>query len=194
MTFQSILNGDGWEAETTVVPACFADLNLDQIVGSITSGKQEYRLAPFFYQPLKALEAIAYRQAVMNDLQSKPLFTSVTTFAKNMRSVREHIIQSEAMHYKHQKEAWLLDALDIYSVAVDSLFTDLKSLGPSSEGFVGLISYLSDYVNSVVFRDLVENISLIKKQLASVRYSLIIDYGGITVTLCNDELDYSAEI
>ena len=100
-----------------------------------------------------------------------------------MRSVREHIIQSEAMHYKHQKEAWLLDALDIYSVAVRLPIHGSEIVRPLFRRFVGLISYLSDYVNSVVFRDLVENISLIKKQLASVRYSLIIDYGHNSNTL-----------
>ncbi len=60
-----------------MAPACFHDLNLDQVVTSITAGKQEYRLDEFFYTPLKTLDAIAYRQAVMNDLKNKTLFDCV---------------------------------------------------------------------------------------------------------------------
>jgi DNA mismatch repair protein MutS len=61
MTFHSILNilsvGDA-KAETSEPPACFADLNLDQIVASITAGKQEYDLEPFFYEPLKGFSTL----------------------------------------------------------------------------------------------------------------------------------------
>ena len=50
MTFHSILNilsVEDAKAEMSEPPAYFGDLNLDQIVASITAGKQEYKLAPF---------------------------------------------------------------------------------------------------------------------------------------------------
>ena len=78
MTFRSILNPSSdvdAKAETSEPPAYFADLNLDQIVASITAGKQEYNLAPFFYEPLKSREAIEYRQEVMRDLENDALMT-----------------------------------------------------------------------------------------------------------------------
>jgi len=54
MSFYSILfekSGDSPENEADKEPACSVDLNLDQIVDSITAGKQEYNLKPFFILP-----------------------------------------------------------------------------------------------------------------------------------------------
>ena len=114
MTFLSILNPslqDDTKAEMSEAPAYFADLNLDQIVASITSGKEEYKLAPFFHEPLKSREAVEYRQEAMRDLESHARYDAVTRFADTMRSVREHLTQAGKLHYKYQKEAWLLDAV-----------------------------------------------------------------------------------
>lgn len=90
MTFLSILNPslqDDTKAEMSEAPAYFADLNLDQIVASITAGKQEYNLAPFFHEPLKSREAVEYRQEVMRDLENDARYDAVTRFADTMLSL-----------------------------------------------------------------------------------------------------------
>ena len=197
MMFRSILDispNDCGDREAAVAPACFRDLNLDQIVSSITAGKQEYRLAEFFYRPLKILDAVAYRQAVMNDLKNETLFESVVGFAKKMQSVREHLSQSEKLRYKYQKEAWLLDGLDIYCGAVVTLLRELHLAQPTSVGFLGLLSYLEGYVSSADFRKLSADICNLRTRISSIRYSLLIGNGVITVTLYNEESNYSAEI
>ena len=33
-------------------PACFGDLHLDQVLASMTAGREDYDLKPFFYTPL----------------------------------------------------------------------------------------------------------------------------------------------
>ena len=128
MTFLSILNPslqDDTRAEMSEAPAYFADLNLDQIVASITAGKQEYNLAPFFHEPLKSREAVEYRQEAMRDLENHARYDAVTRFADTMRSVREHLTQAGKLHYKYQKEAWLLDAVTLYCKCVEHLLSDL---------------------------------------------------------------------
>src|SRR5208282_2096516 len=97
MTFRSILNpstDDDTKPEMSEAPAYFADLNLDQIVASITAGKKEYNLAPFFHESLKSREAVAYRQKVMRDLEDQARYDAVAKFADTMRLAREQLAQA----------------------------------------------------------------------------------------------------
>ena len=197
MTFHSILHilsvreAKGEMAEP---PAYFVDLNLDQIVASITAGKQEYNLAPFFYESLRSREAIEYRQEVMRDLEHKAHFDAITGFANAMRSVREHLAQAGKMHYKYQKEAWLLDAVEFYCQGVKSLLTELREATPSSPGLLGFFVFLDGYVASPAFQQLLNEIAALKAKLSSIRYTLLIGAGVITVSGYHEEADYGVEI
>ena len=79
-------------------PAFFSDLNLDQVIGSITSGRDEYNLKPFFYEPLTSLQAIRYRHEILRDLEGSGLFKHVGNFAQKMRSMREHLVQAGKLY------------------------------------------------------------------------------------------------
>ncbi|MGB8385458.1 MAG: hypothetical protein WCG47_30165 [Dermatophilaceae bacterium] len=61
---------DGTTSQVRPEPACFRDLNLDQLVASIARGRDEYTLAPFFREPLTSAQAINYRQEVLHDLEN----------------------------------------------------------------------------------------------------------------------------
>lgn len=197
MTFRCILSpsrdGDA-KAEASEPPAYFADLNLDQIIASITAGKQEYNLGPIFYEPLKSSDAIEYRQGVMRDLESDAHYDAVTRFANTMRSVREHLSQAGKLHYKFQKEAWLLDAVELYCRGVESLLSDFREATPSSLGLVDFFTFLDGYVASLAFQRLLNQIATLKAKLSSIRYTLLIGNGAITVSAYHDEPDYGAEI
>ena len=169
MTFLSILNPslqDDTKAEMSEAPAYFADLNLDQIVASITAGKEEYNLAPFFHEALKSREAMEYRQEVMRDLENDARYDAVTRFANTMRSVREHLTQAGKLHYKYQKEAWLLDAVELYCQCVERLLSDLRAAPPSSPGLAGFFTFLDGYVGSPAFQQLLKEIATLIARLA----------------------------
>lgn len=197
MSFQSILNPSsdvGANAEISEPPAYVADLNLDQVVASITAGKQEYNLAPFFYQALKSLEAVEYRQQVMRDLEHNAHYAAVARFAVSMRSVRERLTQAGKLHYKYQKEAWLLDAADLYCQCVRSLLDELRRAPPFSSGLAGFFAFLDRYVASSAFQQLSREVANVTARLCSIRYTLLIGDGVVTVSGYHDEPDYGVEI
>lgn len=197
MSFYSILNplsdGDA-KVEMSQAPAYFPDLNLDQIVASITADKKEYNLATFFYESLRSREAIEYRQDVMRDLENDSRYDAVTRFARAMRSVREHLTQAGKLQYRYQKEVWQLDAVKLYCQGVKNLLAELSVASPRSPGLVGFFTFLDEYVSSSAFQQLLKEIATLNEKLSSIRYTLLIGDSVITVSAYHDELDYGAEI
>ena len=97
-TFRSILfdgDGDAASAVNQSAPEYLRDLNLDQIVESITVGRDEYELKPFFHAPLATIDAIHYRQAVFRDLEAPALFDQIQLFAGAIRQMRSCVATAE---------------------------------------------------------------------------------------------------
>jgi len=69
--FTSILfrHGDVAPKNQAPEPACFRDLNLDQLVAAIIGGREEYELRSYFHVPLTSSGAVAYRHEVLRDLE-----------------------------------------------------------------------------------------------------------------------------
>jgi len=175
-------------------PSFFVDLNLDQIVASVTAGKEEYDLAPFFFRPLRTADEVAYRQAVMHDLENGATYEAVSKFAERMRQVRGRLAQIEKLYYRYQKEAWLLDAAADYWEAVETLQSRLLDSAPKSAALVRFISFLDSYVGASGFREMRDGAVALRAKLAAIGYFLVIGRGVITVTEFRDETDYGAEI
>ncbi len=195
MIFQSILfaNGAGRTAEVRE-PAFFADLNLDQAVATITSGRDEYNVRPFFWIGLNSKDAVKYRQEVFGDLENSTLLAYVESFAEKMREMRRHLTQAEKLRHKFQKASWLLDAVEIYCEAVTGLLHDLSFVRLKSRGFLAFRAYLTDYIQSGDFASLLKETKKLKSELASVEYSVLIFDGGFTVKKYEPQGDYSAVI
>lgn len=196
MAFHSILSSteNGVKKETSEAPDFFVDLNLDQIVDSITAGRQEYNLKPFFYTPLTNTNAIRYRHEIMRELENNTLFERIKAFAQQMRIMREYLAQAEKLYYKYQQERWFLDAVVIYGEAVQDLVGDLSLVDLKSRGFLAFREYLSGYVASDRFTTLLAETKKLIADLSAIQYSLRIKGNGITVRQYESETDYSAEV
>jgi DNA mismatch repair protein MutS len=197
VTFRSILfepprpPGDRGQAAQ---PACFHDLNLDQVVASVTRGREEYDLAPFFNQPLRDLGSIAYRHEVFRDLEEPAVWECVRAFAVGMRSVRDHLAQAAKLHYRRQQQFWFLDAVGAYAQAVIALRDGLAAAGVRSRGFSALRAYLAAYTASPAFTTLTAEHEQVQAGLAAVAYTLHIRGSRITVARYDGEPDYAADV
>lgn len=197
MSFQSILYSridPEMRTEQAEVPDFFGDLNLDQIVAAATEGKDEYNLRPFYHRNLDDVDEITYRHEVMKDLERECLFEQVKAFAARIKEMRRYLEQAEKLYYQLQKNSWFVDAVAVYCDAVRQLAADLQQSGPESRGLRGLSGYLSRYIDSDAFRNLVTDTEKVNADLRSVAYSILINGSSVTVRRYNDELDYSAQV
>ncbi len=197
MTFHSILflnPQDRISAESREAPACFVDLNLDQIVDAVTATKGEYNLRPFFYSPLTDIDAIEYRHEIMRDLENSAVFSHIMKFADAMRSMRAHLVQADKLHHRHQKERWFLDAVGIYCNAVNQLSDDLAAADLRSRGFLAFREYLLNYKASARFTSLLAETQTLNASMSAIKYSVLIREGCFTVRRYDSETDYSVDV
>lgn len=197
MTFHSILfkrAEDGINNKTVTTPDFFVDLNLDQVIDAVTAGKEEYDLRPFFYYTLSDIDAIRYRQDIMQDLENNTLFNHITSFAEKMQASHKHFSLANKLYYKYQKERWFLDAVDLYCDAVNCLAHNLSAAPLKSRGFLAFRQYLTNYAKSDRFQSLLAETERVKADLASVKYCLHITGKCIRVRRYDSEADYSAEV
>jgi DNA mismatch repair protein MutS len=197
MTFRSILfarTEDHIQEETLDAPDFFADLNLDQVIDAITAGRKEYHLKPFFYTPLKDIDAITYRHDILRDFENHVLFEHIQSFAQKMRTMREYLAQADKLYYKYQKVRWFLDAVGMYCDAVTGLARDVSLVDLHSRGFVAFRDYVTDYARSDRFTALLAETQKLQTDLSTVHYCLLIRGNSVKVRKYESESDYSAEV
>lgn len=197
MTFHSILferPQDGTVTEPVEAPDFFVDLNLDQIIAAVRTGKEEYRLTSFFHVPLHDVDAVRFRHEVMQDLEDPRLFEHIKAFASGMRTVREHLAELDKRYPERQRDRWFLDAVDVYGNAVTRLAGDLSAATFRSRGLLAFRDYLARYASSDPFISLVAEAKRLEAELSAIRYHAFIQGLRVEVRHHAGEADYSAEV
>lgn len=204
MTFKSILfqaTETSQEKQIQEEPAYFRDLNLDQIIDSITAGMQEYNLKPFFFTPLNSEDAIRYRQEIMRDLEGEILFKRIQAFARciyeiatRMQHICEHLAQPESYTCNYLEKGRLLNSASIYCEEVECLVRDIASMDLKSCGLSAFREYLSSYAESDVFTTLQSETNTMKAELRVVHYYMLIKDSCIKVRKYENEPDHTPEI
>lgn len=192
--FDSILFRQPTDSLETEVPEFFGDLHLDEVVTAITTGREEYDLAPFFFTPLHDVDSVAYRHEVFRDLAAADVRDAVHGFCGQMQRVRAYVNLSRSQRYRYEKERWHLDAAVRYCDAVRALERGLDSLELGSRGLRGLREYLAGYTAGDRFASLERAAHDTLEQLDGVAYSVRIKGGRVTVAAYGDEPDYGAEV
>jgi DNA mismatch repair protein MutS len=194
-SFQSILFEDGRVIRAAAeLPDFFGDLNLDQVLRSMTADREEYELDVFFCTPLHDVGAVRYRHEILRDLEQPPVLEAIRGFAEQMRTARVYLANAESLHYRYQKARWFLDAAEIYCSAVRDLTEALTSFDIASRGLQAFRCHLVGYTESDGFLSLAADTQRLEQALAGVRYTVHINGGRVKVARYDDETDYSVEV
>ena len=175
-------------------PAYLGDLNLDQLIDTLTTGRQEYDLRPLFCTPLHDAAAVTYRHEVLHDLERAEVREPVTRFAERMRAMREQLALAEQMRHERQAQRWFLDAVGVYCSAVSGLSHALDELELHSRGLQGFHRHLERYVGGRAFAALSAEVDELRSDLSAVAYAVHIKGNRVTVRPYADEPDQSAAV
>lgn len=192
--FQGILSGKprNDDRQAAEVPACFHDLNLDQVVDAIAAGCPDYELASFFHSRPDDRDDVLYRQEVMRDLENGVLLQAIETFSLRMRDMRRRLAQK--LYYQREKQRWFLGAVELYCESVERLVQDLRGLPLASRGLRSFRQYLADYVGSAAFDRLSTDTKSLGSELAAIRYCLYVKDNRVIVRHYEAEADASAAV
>jgi DNA mismatch repair ATPase MutS len=196
LAFYSILyrSPDDFITPQDEAPEFFRNLHLDQIVDAVTSDWKEYNLAPFFFSPLRALDAVAYRQEVMREFENTALKRIVRSFSEQMRAVRNGLEQAKKLYYEAAVQRGFLSAVERYCTAVEDLSKNLGKFNLKSHGLQQLHGYLMEYIVSDPFQDLACEVEKLTSDLSAIKYSVVLRDGSINVRNYEGESDYSSTI
>jgi DNA mismatch repair protein MutS len=175
-------------------PSCFVDLNLDQLVATLTAGRKDYNLEPFLYSLLRDVDDVSYRHEVFQDLEQEFLFDSVKSFATAMHSMRQHLLYAEKLDYRYEKMRWQLEAIDEYCGALQALSRNLEQAQIRSRALSRMRDYVRDCVGSVSFLSQQAEAAKLKEELAGIRYCLLVDGLTVRVRRYEAEKDHASEV
>lgn len=195
--FHSILFPPGLEnerAQRSQQPACFIDLNLDQVVAAIVAKRDEEVLRPIFHSPCRNEDVVRYRQAVFVDLERPEVFRVFPAFCEAMRLVRANLDYAKKISPRCHRHMVILRAIGLYCEAVSSLAYGLQSLTLESAGLRNLLTYLAKYTGSHAFAQLAAETRELRDTLSRISYSMLFRGDRVTVRKYASEPDYTVTI
>ncbi len=195
--FRSILFPPGLEdarAERTEQPACFVDLNLDQVIAAIVARRDEDVLRPIFYSTYRNEEIIRYRQAVFADVERAEVIRIFPGFCEAMRMVRADIAYADKISSRCHRHMVILRAAGLYCEAVATLLRGLQPLDLRSAGLRDLRAYLAGYTDSHGFTTLATQTRDVRATLSKISYGMLFRGDKVTVRRYAAEPDYTVTI
>lgn len=194
--FESVLFVQPGELTPTSVqePDCFHDLNLDLVVADFVKNREEWQLLPLFYQPLRDVETLHYRQEALRDLERDELRQAVDHFVARMEVATRHHAFALKQEFVNCRHRWLHNAMQIYIDAMQILAQQLDEAKPRSQAFRGLRDYLMRYVQSAGLVAMATDGHRLAECISTIPYTVNINSGRVTVRRYEEEEDYSRDV
>lgn len=175
-------------------PACFTDLNLDQVVAAAIAKEDAAVLLPIFYTPHRSEETVRYRQAVFADLAARQVVELLPLFREAMRFVRADLDYARQITRDRHRQTVVLRAIGRYCDAVASLREGLGRAPVRSTGLTAFGAYLNDYTATAAFTALRRDARELRELLSSVCYSMLFRDDRVTVRKYAGEPDYAVMV
>ncbi|WP_322014146.1 MutS-related protein [Paraburkholderia sp. J12] len=183
-TFRSLMFPAGLESirnDTSEQPACFNDLNLDQVITAVVARGDEAILRPYFYSRYAHEDVVRYRLAIFRDIERPDVFALMTSFSEDLRRVRLDIEYAAKISSLRHQQMVRLEARAVYCSAVVRLQRDLASVRHESVGLRSLSDYLSAYLGSNRFGTLKRETEEIEAGLGAIQYGMLFRRDKVTV-------------
>ncbi|MEZ0367321.1 DNA mismatch repair protein MutS [Mycobacterium sp. pUA109] len=193
-SFTSILFPHGTTVDEIGMPDCFADLYLDQVIATVTTGHTDNGLEQFFYAPQHDVSTVNYRHEVFRDLERDEVRRAIENFVAGMRTMRQRLHQSAHLWHPLQQQGWFIYAVEAYCSALKMLREDLAQTKHASRGLRDFVTHVCGYVDSDTFQTLVADTQNVQAELHTVRYAVHIQGLHVHVEKYDDQPDYSAQV
>jgi len=181
-------------AEPSDPPGHFYDLQLDRIVREILSGHEQYALAPLFYKPLTGVDAIYYRQAIMKDMETEPIYQLFRRFSNQFITIQKHLTASTASSYPLERERLILDAAQLYGATLHDVVHGLHTLSPLSDGLKQLHMAIAEYLISDDFITFEQESGSLLAAIETLDFRIIIGSGSFNVREGERESDLANSV
>ncbi|WZL79007.1 hypothetical protein QBE55_02225 [Eubacteriales bacterium mix99] len=182
-------------------PACFTDLNLDQIFGPVFQSIEEFDLEEYFYTPLQDPGVLNYRQDVMRELEKEELRILLVDFSnsaywtgKYMKEIRSSLNSGDSWRNNYLTRGQMLDYADRYCHTVSVLNDAFSKQTFHSEGLRSFAGYLAAYCMSGDFTELYSHVKRLRDEFSTVKYCMLIKNGTIRVRKYEGQADHSEQI
>ena len=172
-------------------PSCLADLHLDEIIAAVTAGHSNDHVDRFFYAPLYEVSTVEHRHQVFQDLECDQTRQPIVNLVEGMRTMRRRLHQANHLSHRLQRHGWFIYAVQTFCDTVAVLRDELGRVELASRGLRDFADYVTEYVESEVFRHLVSDTQAVQTELRNVRYTVHIQGLRVQVEKYDGQTDYS---
>jgi hypothetical protein len=170
-----------------------ADLQLDRIIDAACAG--DAALRRHFLRPARDVATIAYRQAVMAELEDATLAAHFRAFAHGMQGVRVWLAAAQGASARSLQSArWGLQAAQQYILALRTLAAALAAARLEAAGLLGWRGWLVAYIGGASFTALAEEVQGLQAAFEAAAFNVHLRGNEVTISACADEVDCSAAV
>ena len=192
--FTSILFPQGGAPKGVEAPPdCFPDLHLDEIIAAVTAGYPRH-VDGFFHVPLHDVSTVEHRHQVFRDLECDQTRHAILNFANGMRAMRRRLQQAGQLSNRLQSQGWFIFAVQTFCDTVTLLQDELAGAEPASCGLRDFDRYVTEYVESDTFGNLVRDSAAAQTELHNIRYAVRIQDLRVHVQKYEGQSDYSESV